>query len=341
MTYDAILLVSFGGPEGPADVMPFLRNVTRGRGVPDDRLTEVADHYYHFGGVSPINAWCRELLSAMRTDFGQHGIGLPIYWGNRNWPPMLVDAVSDMHASGVRNALAIATSAYGSYSSCAQYLEDISAARAAIGESAPQITKVGHFFDHPEFITAFAQKLRSSLHGHTPGPKTRLVFTSHSIPWRMEETSGPAGGRYSDQHRVACQLVADAAGWKGDWDLVWQSRSGPPQVPWLEPDINDHLEELGGQGVDEVIVCPIGFLSDHIEVLWDLDNEAQETATKLNMNLTRVASPEITPNLVSLLRDLVREKIEGTKTPRLSDLPECDPQLEGAYSTKSPPGTGR
>ncbi|QSB06655.1 ferrochelatase [Natronoglycomyces albus] len=330
MTYDAILLVSFGGPEGPDDVLPFLRNVTRGRGIPDERLSAVAEHYQHFGGVSPMNDWCRRLLAAMREDFSAHGIGLPIYWGNRNWPPMLVDAVSDMHADGVRNAIAIATSAFGSYSSCAQYIEDIGAARAAIGEDAPNIEKVRHFFDHPRFIDSFADKLRTSLAEVAAGQKTRLVFTSHSIPNRMEDTSGPIGGRYSEQHRLASQLVAESAGWEDGWDLVWQSRSGPPTVPWLEPDINDHIADLAAQGYEHVVVCPIGFLSDHIEVLWDLDNEAKETAEKHGVGLTRVPTPDVDQHLVALLRELVLERTQGKPPRRLSGLPTCDPLVEGS-----------
>src|SRR5690606_13523102 len=209
--YDAVILVSFGGPEGPADVLPFLRNVTRGRGIPEERLEEVAEHYHHFGGVSPINQWCREVLDAMRAEFRSAGIDLPIYWGNRNWPPMLVDAVTQMTADGVRRALAICTSAYGSYSSCRQYAEDINAARAAVGDAAPVIDKVRHFFDHPGFIGGFAKQLRSSLDQIADQSRTRVVFTAHSIPTTMEECSGPAGARYSDQVAEASALVAEHA----------------------------------------------------------------------------------------------------------------------------------
>jgi protoporphyrin/coproporphyrin ferrochelatase len=335
--YDAVLLVSFGGPEGPADVMPFLRNVTRGRGIPDERLTAVAEHYYHFGGVSPINQWCRDLIDALRADFRANGIDLPIYWGNRNWPPMLVDAVTQMTADGVRRALAITTSAYGSYSSCRQYVEDIAAARAAVGESAPAIDKIRHFFDHPGFVGGFAGQLRASLAQIEDTSRTRVVFTAHSIPDAMEACSGPAGARYSDQVREAGALVAEHAGWDGPVDVVWQSRSGPPQMPWLEPDINDHLKTLAADGVDTVVVSPVGFVSDHIEVLWDLDNEAAETAAGLGLRYLRSGTPEIGGDLAAMFRELVTERTAGTPLRRLGRLPAWDPTVEGCCPARRPP----
>ncbi|GAB3228082.1 ferrochelatase [Glycomyces halotolerans] len=335
--YDAVLLVSFGGPEGPADVLPFLRNVTRGRGIPEERLEEVAEHYHHFGGISPINQWCREVIDALRAEFRTAGIDLPIYWGNRNWPPMLVDAVTQMTADGVRRALAICTSAYGSYSSCRQYVEDINAARAAVGENAPAIDKIRHFFDHPGFIGGFAAQLRSSLDQIDDTARTRVVFTAHSIPESMEEWSGPAGARYSDQVSEAAGLVAGAAGWTGPYDVVWQSRSGPPAMPWLEPDINDHLKVLASEGVDTVVVSPVGFLSDHIEVLWDLDNEAAETAAGLGLRYLRAGTPEIGADLVGMFRDLVAERVAGAPVRRLGELPLWDPLVEGCCPARRPP----
>ena len=335
--YDAVILVSFGGPEGPADVLPFLRNVTRGRGIPEERLEEVAEHYHHFGGVSPINQWCREVIDAMRAEFRSAGIDLPIYWGNRNWPPMLVDAVTQMTTDGVRRALAVCTSAYGSYSSCRQYVEDINAARAAVGDAAPAIDKVRHFFDHPGFVGGFAKQLRAGLDQIEDQSRTRVVFTAHSIPTTMEESSGPDGARYSDQVEEAAALVAEHAGWTGPFDVVWQSRSGPPAMPWLEPDVNDHLKVLAAEGVDTVVVSPVGFVSDHIEVLWDLDNEAAETAAGLGLRYLRAGTPEIGADLAVMFRELVAERVAGTPVRRLGKLPVWDPMVEGCCPARRPP----
>ncbi|WP_025274427.1 ferrochelatase [Haloglycomyces albus] len=333
--YDAILLLSFGGPEGPDDVLPFLRNVTRGRGIPDERLAEVAEHYRHFNGVSPLNQWCRDLIPRLRDSLRRFDIHLPVYWGNRNWNPMLVDTVAQMANDGVRHALAIATSAYGSYSSCRQYLDDISAARAAVGERAPQIDKVRHFFDHPGFIEGYLPGIEKALNSITVDDTTRLVFTAHSIPQSMEEYSGPEGARYSDQVTEAGQLVVDALGWKGPWDVVWQSRSGPPSVPWLEPDVNDRLEEL--DTTTSVVVCPIGFLSDHIEVLWDLDNEAADTARRKGIEYARAATPDIDGPLSDTLAELAAERIQGAPLRRLGKLPLWDPREEGCCPARQAP----
>ncbi len=234
--YDAVLLVSFGGPEGPDDVMPFLRNVVRGRDVPDARLAEVAEHYQHFGGVSPINAHARALLEALRVDLDKAGIALPLYWGNRNWRPYLTDAVAAMRDDGVRRALAFVTSPFGSYSSCRQYLDDIASARAAVGPDAPAVDKIRHYHDHPGYVAPHADAVRAELaHLSDVEPEaTRLVFTAHSLPSVMDAQSGPDGGRYSAQMRETAALVADAAYPGQRWDLAWQSRSGPPQVPWLD-----------------------------------------------------------------------------------------------------------
>jgi protoporphyrin/coproporphyrin ferrochelatase len=298
--YDAFLLVSFGGPEGPDDVMPFLRNVTRGRGVPDERLATVAEHYRHFGGVSPINGQNRALLAAVAPR-----LDLPVYWGNRNWHPLLTDTVRRMRDDGVRRAVAFVTSPYGSYSSCRQYREDIARARAEVGEAAPEIVKIRHYHDHPGFVAPFADAVRAA---YTPG--ARVVFTAHSIPSTMDASSGPDGFRYSTQLRETARLVADAAG-APDWDLVWQSRSGPPSVPWLAPDVNDHLEALAKQGVEAVVAAPIGFVSDHIEVIWDLDHEAAATAARLGLRWARAATPGTDPRFVTMVTDLVEEYVSG------------------------------
>ncbi len=326
--YDAFLLVSFGGPERPEDVLPFLENVTRGRGVPPERLTQVAEHYHHLGGVSPINAQCRELLAALGVDFAAAGIDLPRYWGNRNWAPLLADTVAEMRDAGVRRALAFVTSAFGSYSSCRQYLEDIAAARAVVGPDAPVIDKIRHYYDHPGYVQPLADAVRAALGTVPPSRRaaTRLVFTAHSIPSTMDERSGPTGGRYSAQLRETAALVAAAAAPEMAWDLVWQSRSGPPHVPWLEPDINDHLARLADTGVTGVVVSPIGFISDHVEVIWDLDHEAAGTAKRLGLDLARAATPGSDPRFVAMITELVLERIRPERTPRraLGTVPTWD-----------------
>jgi ferrochelatase len=319
MAYDAFLLLSFGGPEGPDDVMPFLRNVTRGRGIPEERLAEVAEHYHHFGGVSPINQQCRDLLAAL-------DLPLPKYWGNRNWDPMLADTVARMRDDGVESALAFATSAYGGYSSCKQYWEDIAAARAKVGPGAPRIAKLRQFWDHPGFVEPHADAVRASLATLDPARRatTRIVFTAHSIPVSMAETAGPQGGRYTAQLRETAALVHARSAPELPWDLVWQSRSGPPQVPWLEPDINDHLTALAADGVTDVVVSPIGFVSDHLEVLWDLDNEAEETAAKLGLGYARAATPGTDPRFVAMVGELVAERTGGVAPRRLGTLAAWD-----------------
>lgn len=307
--YDAVMLVSFGGPEGPQDVMPFLRNVARGRDIPQARLEAVAEHYQHFGGVSPINAQCRSLLAALRPVLDAAGITLPLYWGNRNWHPLLADALRQMRDDGVRRALAFVTSPFGSYSSCRQYLDDIERARQEVGEGAPEVDKIRHYHDHPGYIEPHAQAVRQALR-ELATDQPRIVFTAHSIPSTMEATSGPSGGRYSAMLRETAALVAEAAAPGVPWDLVWQSRSGPPQVPWLEPDINDHLAAVAGQGVTGVVVSPIGFISDHLEVVWDLDTEAAATAAKLGLGYVRAATPGSDPRFVAMVRDLILERLD-------------------------------
>jgi ferrochelatase len=328
-TYDALLLLSFGGPERPEDVVPFLNNVTRGRGVPSERLAEVAEHYYQFGGVSPINQQCRDLLAAIRADFADHGLDLPVYWGNRNWHPMLVDTVAQMRNDGVRRALAFVTSAYAGYSSCRQYLEDIANARAAIGPDAPVIDKLRQYWDHPGFVEPHIDAVRAARAtlGSVDPATTRLVFTAHSIPTAMAASAGPEGGRYEAQLRETARLVAEAAAPDLLYDLVWQSRSGPAHVPWLEPDINDHLAALADEGVRAVVVSPIGFVSDHLEVVWDLDTEAAGTAKRLGLDYVRAATPGTDPRFVAMVRELVLERLDPQHPAprrRLGALPTWD-----------------
>jgi ferrochelatase len=324
--YDAVLLLSFGGPEGPDDVLPFLRNVVRGRGVPEDRVVAVAEHYSRFGGVSPINAQCRELLAALRPALDEAGVTLPLYWGNRNWHPYLSDTLATMRDEGVQRALAFVTSPYGSHSSCRQYLGDIVSAREAVGEGAPIIDKIRHFHDHPGFVEPLADGVRAALAKLGDG---RLVFTAHSVPMWMAETSGPPdhppGGRYVAQLRETAALVAARMEPATKWDLVWQSRSGSPHVPWLEPDINDHLAALASSGVDSVVISPIGFISDHLEVVWDLDTEVAATADRLGLRMMRAATPGTDPRFVAMVRDLVLERLDPEfSRSRLGNVPVWD-----------------
>jgi ferrochelatase len=323
--YDAFLLVSFGGPEGPADVMPFLENVTRGRAVPAARLAAVAEHYYAFGGVSPINQQCRDLLTAVRADFAASGLSLPLYWGNRNWEPYLTDVVRNMTADGVRRAVAFVTSAYSSYSSCRQYLDDIERARGAAGPGAPQIDKIRRYFNHPGFIEPFAENARAAL-ATLPAEvraDAHLVFTAHSIPVAMADASGPAGGhRYVAELTEAARLIAERTGdGRHPWSLAYQSRSGSPSVPWLEPDVSDHLGELVKAGATAVVVIPVGFVSDHMEVRHDLDIEAAQTAGSLGLAFARAATPATSPPFASMITELVRERLNQPDS-TVSDNPK-------------------
>jgi ferrochelatase len=322
--YDALLVQSFGGPEGMDDVLPFLHNVTRGRGIPDERLAEVAEHYRHFGGVSPINEQNRRLIAALRSELAAHGIELPIYWGNRNWKPYVADAVRQMRDDGVRRALVFTTSATSSYSGCRQYREDLEQAARVAGAGAPELVKLRHFFDHPGFVAAQADAVRTAL-ASLPGelrPAARLVFTAHSIPVAMNDASGPrADGLYAAQQQETARLVAEAVRGAGaDFDLVWQSRSGPPQVPWLEPDINDHLRALAGSGVRAVVVTPSGFVSDHVEVRWDLDEQARATADSLGLAYARSGTVGTHPDFVAAIRELIEEQVAGAAPRSLGTL---------------------
>ena len=304
-SYDAVLVVSFGGPEGPDDVLPFLENVTRGRPVPRERLLAVAEHYQHFGGVSPINQQNRALVAALRRELTSHPPALPVYLGNRNWRPYLADTLRQMRDDGVRRALALVTSAFGCYSGCRQYREDLIRALEAAGPGAPEVDKLRLFFNHPGFIEANAANLKDALDEFPASRRSmvRVIFTAHSIPMGMAHSSA-----YEPQLLEASRLVAEAAR-APSWDLVYQSRSGPPHVPWLEPDICAHLEALAGQGVRDVVIHPIGFLSDHMEVRYDLDTESREKAEELGLTLVRARTVGTAPGFVAMLRELIQERI--------------------------------
>lgn len=303
--YDAILIVSFGGPEKAGDVMPFLENVTRGRQVPRERLLEVAEHYYHFGGKSPINDQNRELITALRSELARHGISLPIYWGNRNWYPLLPDALRQMRDDGIKHALAFVTSAYSSYSGCRQYRENVAAAQLEIGEGAPRIDKLRVFYNHPGFIEACADRVRKAAAQFSSREcaNLRLIVTAHSIPCSMAQTSD-----YEKQLGETARLVAEATG-LANWSLVYQSRSGSPSQPWLEPDILDHLRALRAEGVENVIIAPLGFTSDHMEVLYDLDTEAQALADELGIKIVRAATAGTHPAFLRMIRELIVERL--------------------------------
>ncbi|GAA4938511.1 ferrochelatase [Actinomycetospora succinea] len=333
--YDAVLVLSFGGPEGPDEVRPFLENVTRGRGVPPERLDAVEEHYQHFGGVSPINELNRRLVADLSRALRESGRDLPVYFGNRNWHPLAEDTVEGMARDGVRRALVFATSAYGGYSACRQYHEDIARAReAAVDRTgyAPDLVKLRHFYDHPLFVASVADGVRAARERLDAGHEARLVFTAHSIPESADRTAGPpeeGGHRYSRQMSEAARLVADAVD-AADHDLVWQSRSGPPQIPWLEPDIVDHLDDLHDRGVDAVVVSPVGFVSDHLEVVWDLDNEAAEHAEKLGMGFARAASAGSDPRFVEMVVELIAEQVDGAAPRELGSAPRAGVGCNGA-----------
>ncbi|HEX3545832.1 MAG TPA: ferrochelatase [Mycobacterium sp.] len=315
--FDAVLLLSFGGPEAPEQVMPFLENVTRGRGIPAERLATVAEHYLHFGGVSPINGINRELIDQLRAH-----VDVPVYFGNRNWEPYVEDAVTDMRDNGVRRAAVFTTSAWGGYSSCTQYVEDIARGRAAAGDGAPELVKLRQYFDHPLFVEMFSDAITAAAKSVPDG--ARLVFTAHSIPVAARSRCGT--DLYSRQVAYASRLVATAAGYH-EYDQVWQSRSGPPHVPWLEPDVADHLTTLADAGTKAMIVCPIGFVSDHIEVVWDLDNELRRQADDAGIAFARAATPNADPRFARLAADLIDELRDGREPLRVPG-PDAPP-LQG------------
>ncbi|WP_181764005.1 ferrochelatase [Streptomyces albidus (ex Kaewkla and Franco 2022)] len=326
--YDALLLLSFGGPEGPDDVVPFLENVTRGRGIPRERLAEVGEHYFLFGGVSPINAQCRRLLDALRKDFAEAGVGLPVYWGNRNWTPYLTDTLREITLDGRRRVLTLATSAYASYSGCRQYRENLAESLEALraeGLEPPRVDKLRHFFNDPGFVEPMVDGVLTSLASLPAAVRdgAHLAFTTHSIPTAAAELSGPPqehgphGGAYVREHLEVARLVAEAVqertGVEREWQLVYQSRSGPPQVPWLEPDICDHLETLSSAGAPAAVMVPIGFVSDHMEVLYDLDTEATAKAEALGLPVARSATVGADPRFTAAIRRLVLERASAER----------------------------
>jgi ferrochelatase len=340
--YDAFLLVSFGGPEGPDEVLPFLRNVTAGRAVPRDRLEQVAEHYYRFGGVSPINQQCRDLAAAIEKDFAASGIALPVYWGNRNWPPYLGDTLRDMAAAGVRHALAFVTSAYSSFSGCRQYLDDIDRAVGQAGAAALKVDKIRQYFNHPGFIEPLAAAAAAAVESlpRAVNADVDLVFTAHSIPAAMAAGSGPAGGAYPAQLAEAARLVAERVPRARSWRLAYQSRSGPPAQPWLGPDISDCLAGLAQAGSRAVVIVPAGFISDHMEVIFDLDVEAAQTARRLGLPMARAATPGTDARFVTMATELVAERLAGSPRKALGSMgPGPDICQNGCCGARpAPPG---
>lgn len=316
LPYDSFLLVSFGGPEGPDDVMPFLENVLRGKNVPRERMLEVAEHYKHFGGVSPINSQNRALLEAIRQEFAASGVDLPVYWGNRNWHPLFADTLRQMRDDGCKRSLAFFTSMFSCYSGCRQYRENIAAAREEVGEGAPIVEKVRMGFNHPGFIEPMAANVATAVASLSGDSKTPILFTAHSIPMSMADNC-----TYEKQLRESCRLVAQACGAE-NWHLVFQSRSGPPQQPWLEPDVCDWIEKGDDASkMSALVVCPIGFVSDHMEVLFDLDEEAAQTCQQRGIKMARVQTVGTDPRFVTMIRQLVQERISGTSDrPALGEL---------------------
>ncbi len=340
MDYDAILVTSFGGPERPEDVVPFLENVLRGKNVPRERMLEVAEHYYRFGGRSPINDQNRQLIAALKVELAEQGPHLPVYWGNRNWHPLLADTIRQMKADGVRRALAFVTSTYSSYSSCRQYREDIAGAREAAGQGAPAVDKIRMFYNHPGFVEAITDRVQRAL-DKIPLERraaAHLVYTAHSIPMSMAETSD-----YEKQLRETSRLVAEQLGRNpNEWKLVYQSRSGPPTQPWLEPDILDSLRELKAQGgSSDVVIAPIGFVSDHMEIIFDLDTQARELCEELGLQMVRAETVGTHPKFISMIRELILERInEGQARRALGSMgPRSDECAANCCPRPSRPAT--
>jgi len=321
-SYDALLVVSFGGPEGPDDVLPFLENVLRGKNVPRERMLAVAEHYQHFGGRSPINDQNRALIAGVEAELAAQGPPLPVFFGNRNWHPLLADTLAEMGRRGVRRALGLFTSAYSSYSGCRQYRENIAEAQRQVGSAAPEIHKLRAFFNHPRFIAAQVDRVRQAWQ-QIPPPRraaTDLIFTAHSIPQAMADGCDYAA-QLNETGRLIAERLGDGPASRPRWDLAYQSRSGPPSQPWLGPDIGDRLRQAQAAGVRDVVVAPIGFLSDHMEVLYDLDTEAKELADQLGLNLVRAATVGVHPELITMIRELIVERTTpGAARPALGTL---------------------
>ena len=316
--YDAILVLSFGGPEGEDEVIPFLENVTRGRGIPRERLAKVGEHYFHFGGVSPINAQNRELIANIEAELTARGIDLPVYFGNRNWYPFAAETAEQMLADGHRNPLVFATSAWGGYSACRQYDEDIQRLR----EVTPEVnyTKLWQFYGHPVFVQLIADKLRAAVERAPEG--ATVLFTAHSVPTAADAAAGGAEDPhlYSRQVAEAARLVAAEAG-VSDYEVVWQSRSGNPATPWLEPDVVDRTRELHGEGKLQHLICvPIGFITDHMEVVWDLDTELKQACDEIGVSFERVGTVGLEPAFASMIVDLVEAVATDGKPQTLSSV---------------------
>ena len=354
--YDALLLVSFGGPEKPEDVVPFLENVTKGRGIPRERLEEVGEHYFRFGGRSPLNDLNREFLAAVREDFKGAGLDLPVYWGNRNWDPYLTEAVEEMRGDGVRRALCLLTSAYSSYSGCRQYRENLA---DAVGDhEGIHLDRIRHYFNHPGFVETMVDATLNAL-SQLPAAsrnEAHLLFVTHSIPDTMNEASGAGdvpgtglgGHAYVQQHQSVVDLVVERlrsqTGHRFPGELTYCSRSGPPSVPWLEPDVGDRIHELAGEGVTAVVVVPIGFVADHMEVIYDLDVEAAEAAEEAGVAFVRAATAGVDPRFVTMVRRLVLERAaaergEEPERPALGTLgPSWDVCPVGCCANARQPG---
>ncbi len=345
VAYDGVLLAGFGGPEGQEDVIPFLRNVTRGRGIPDERLEEVAHHYRHFGGVSPINGQNRALKQALEAELAERRIELPVYWGNRNWTPYLSDAVTEAAAQGDTTLLAFATSAYSSFSSCRQYREDFAQVLEETGlDTTVTIDKIRPFYDHPGFVAAFESGVRTAVEGFLadgiPAGAIQVLFSTHSIPTADAQRSGPRdvdfgpGGAYAAQHEAVAgwvmDRVAQAVPAAADvaWELVYQSRSGPATQPWLEPDVCDVIGELPARGLAAVVVVPVGFMSDHMEVLWDLDTEAAEAAAGAGLAFIRTPTPGVSASFVTGIVDLIQERLEGRAASERAHVTSLGPSFD-------------
>ncbi|MDO5669727.1 MAG: ferrochelatase [Corynebacterium sp.] len=324
LNFDALLVLSFGGPEGDEEVVPFLENVTRGRGIPRERLAQVGEHYFHFGGVSPLNRLNKEIIANLKSELASRDLDLPVYFGNRNWHPFGEDTAEQMAADGVRRALVFATSAWGGYSACLQYNEDIRRIIAHLedkGVAPIEFTKLRQFYDHPTFIRLMAEALAESLAKVPAGRNTRVLFTAHSVPTAADEAAGgPEDSHlYSRQVAEASRLIAEAAG-VGEYDVVWQSRSGNPRTPWLEPDIVDHTTAIAAEGIEAVVVCPVGFISDHMEVIWDLDTELADAARDLDVHVerTRTAGPE--QDFAGMVVDIIDELVANDPPASLGEV---------------------
>ena len=318
LPFDALLVVSFGGPNGPDDVMPFLENVLRGKNVPRERMLEVSEHYQHFGGKSPINDQNLALIEAIKADLAANGIDLPVYWGNRNWHPMFADTLEQMKKDGIKKSLAFFTSIFSCYSGCRQYRENIIEAQEQVGPDAPEVHKLRMAFNHPLYIGASADRVQKALDQIPESRRSaaRVVFTAHSIPLSMAENC-----KYETQLNEASRLIMEAIG-ENPWDLVYQSRSGPPQQPWLDPDICDHIQALhDAGGIEDMVIMPVGFVSDHMEVMFDLDTEAMDLCKELSINMVRAGSVGVHPQFVSMVSQLILERTTGAEKQAIGNMP--------------------